>query len=372
MAPAPRLVLIGGDGGRSGVPRHIAHLCEALGAWTDITVISDRDRGGYGFARALRHVEVPGLETGLDPHRAAAAARGLAGALQDIRPDLVWAHARMSLPLARWVMRRGDLGRLMTSYHGLPFGPGHGGLRSAASAVIDRAGLWLGPPQDLVFLTEEDLRAMPAGPMARHRTHVLPNCSWLGVGETGTGPRGAQKRLVMLTRDSRQKNLDLAARILAALPGDFTLALYGSGTDAPDLRARFAAALTPEALRRVHFGGPVEDVAGVLAGADGLLVTSRYEGLSIAMIEAMEAGLPVMSTLVGGTQALGRVHPLFGLISGEVRRDAAMIAEAVSWFRADPAAWSGRIRARWAMHFAPRPWAGRVNDLVRGVLERPR
>lgn len=369
MTEAARLVLIGGDGGPSGVPRHIEHLCEALGGWMEITVISGPDRGGYGFARSVRHVEIPGLETRLDPRSAAAAAQRLAGVLRKSRADLVWAHARMSLPLARWVMRGGDLGRLMASYHGVPFGPGHGVLRSAASALIDRAGLALGPPQDLVFLTEEDLHAMPFAPRARHRSHVLPNCSWLGLRETSAAASGAQRRLVMLTRDSRQKNLDLAARILGALPVDFALALYGAGTDSPGLRARFAGILGPEALSRVVFGGPVRDVAGVLAGADGLLVSSRYEGLSIATIEAMEAGLPVFSTPVGGAAMLARVHPLFGMIPEDARQGAGVIGAMVERYRADRAGWSGRIRARWAENFAPRPWAEKVNRLVRAVLD---
>lgn len=42
------------------------------------------------------------------------------------------------------------------------------------------------------------------------------------------------------------------------------------------------------------------DVADLLAGADVFLMSSRYEGISIALLEAMRAGLPSVATNVGG------------------------------------------------------------------------
>jgi glycosyltransferase involved in cell wall biosynthesis len=51
---------------------------------------------------------------------------------------------------------------------------------------------------------------------------------------------------------------------------------------------------------RVSFLGFQQDVGQVLAAADVFLVSSRYEGVSIAILEAMCAGLPVVATNVGG------------------------------------------------------------------------
>ena len=51
---------------------------------------------------------------------------------------------------------------------------------------------------------------------------------------------------------------------------------------------------------RVEFLGFRSDVPRLLAEADVLLMSSRYEGVSIAILEAMCAGLPVIATRVGG------------------------------------------------------------------------
>lgn len=367
MGQRPKIVLVGGDGGRSGVPRHIGHLCGVLADSADLTVISDVDRGGYGFAAHYRHLVVPGLATSLNPFAALTAKRGLAAALRGVQPDLVWAHARMSLPLSRWVMRGGGLGKLMVTYHGLPFGPGHGAAKSAVSRVIEAVSLRYAAPHDVVFLTDEDREAM-ASRVAGLRSHVLPNCSWLGGGPLEV-PQGGPKRLAMLTRDSAQKNLDLAARVFAALPEGFTLDLYGMGTDAPGLRARMAGLMRPATLARVNFGGDIADVRKALSGADGLLVTSRYEGLSISMIEAMEMGLPIFSTRVGGTALLRGIHPLFGDVSEDLAATAALIVALTQTYRTAPQDWAGRIHAAWAAHFAPEVWAGQVRALVAGVLD---
>ena len=54
----------------------------------------------------------------------------------------------------------------------------------------------------------------------------------------------------------------------------------------------------------LHLLGAVEDTAPVLVAADALVSTSAWEGLSLAMLEALAARLPVVATNVGGASEI--------------------------------------------------------------------
>ncbi|HKG34197.1 MAG TPA: glycosyltransferase, partial [Gemmatimonadales bacterium] len=57
---------------------------------------------------------------------------------------------------------------------------------------------------------------------------------------------------------------------------------------------------------RVRFLGVRSDVPEVMASADGYVMSSAWEGMPIALLEAAAAGLPIVTTRVGGNHEVVR------------------------------------------------------------------
>ncbi len=85
-------------------------------------------------------------------------------------------------------------------------------------------------------------------------------------------------------------------RAAARMPGAH-VAIAGRGEEEEPLR-RLAAGLAIS--ERLHLLGLREEIGEVLLAADVFVQPSRSEGLPLAVLEAMAAGLPVVATRVGG------------------------------------------------------------------------
>lgn len=105
---------------------------------------------------------------------------------------------------------------------------------------------------------------------------------------------------ISVGRLSSLKNYSLAIRampqVLSEIP-NARLVIVGDGELAGDLR-REAEELG--VAQKVTFAGEQSKPEDFLARADVYLLTSHVEGLPLSVLEAMAAGLPVISTNVGG------------------------------------------------------------------------
>jgi glycosyltransferase involved in cell wall biosynthesis len=110
--------------------------------------------------------------------------------------------------------------------------------------------------------------------------------------------------LITIGRLVKEKNHALLLRAAAPLlRDDRRLILVGDGALRDDLRARVQHL---DGGRYVHLTGARRDVPALLAAADAFVLSSDSEGLPIGLIEAWAAGLPVISTAVGGIAAAVR------------------------------------------------------------------
>lgn len=105
--------------------------------------------------------------------------------------------------------------------------------------------------------------------------------------------------LLLVGRLSAEKALDVLLDALARLPGSeppIHALLAGDGPLRAELEAR---ARDLGLADRVHFLGFRRDVPALLAAAEAYVISSHTEGLPMVLLEAMAAGVPVVSTAVG-------------------------------------------------------------------------
>lgn len=102
----------------------------------------------------------------------------------------------------------------------------------------------------------------------------------------------------------QSKGQDILLRALASdvwKARDWTLSLYGHGPQKIVLQQLVDAL---ELQGKVLFMGHAADVSEIWARHDILLLPSRYEGMPLALIEAMVCGRPSVSTDVGDVREL--------------------------------------------------------------------
>ncbi|WP_437276477.1 glycosyltransferase [Sorangium sp. So ce375] len=129
--------------------------------------------------------------------------------------------------------------------------------------------------------------------------------------------------LLAVANPRPQKRLHLLPAILAATraalaaagdPRAARLVIAGSASPGSEQAQAAEAEIRREVDRlglraEVRFAGAVGDVAGLLAAADVLVSPSAHEGLSLAHLEALAAGLPVVATGAGGTAEIAAETP---------------------------------------------------------------
>jgi glycosyltransferase involved in cell wall biosynthesis len=194
-------------------------------------------------------------------------------------------------------------GRLATVFqpHAWSWLAASGAVKAGARNWEKRSARWA---DRIVCVSEEEVRiGRAAGVNARYK--VVPN----GVDLSDYAEAPPEKRdeararlgiteghvVVCVGRLSRQKGQDVLLEawreVAQAVPGA-GLYLVGDGPD--------RAALESGAPEGVVFAGTRADARDWLAAADVVALPSRWEGMSMVMLEAMATGRPVVASDVAG------------------------------------------------------------------------
>jgi glycosyltransferase involved in cell wall biosynthesis len=148
----------------------------------------------------------------------------------------------------------------------------------------------------LVVLTDKSKAAWPE----LSNVTVIPDPITIEVKSEKVKSEKCVNRVVTIGRYAYQKGYDLLLQAWAELSRirelengeEWTLDIYGQG-DQTDYR-QLMAELGIDS-NRCHLNGPVEDVVKAYQDSSIFVLSSRFEGFGMVLIEAMACGLPVVS-----------------------------------------------------------------------------
>lgn len=223
----------------------------------------------------------------------------------------LWKHSPPII-LHTHLYHAGIVGRLIGHLSAIPFilchqaGPEND--RSTLRSFIDRV--------TASFVTKYTVSCNAVAEILHQRegipySKIVPIPNFISMPQTDVQPSRFSKsslpalRIITIGRLSPEKgHLDLirAASLLEDIP--FTLRIIGEGD--------FKATLQNE-INKLHIEDKVTlcgyhtNVMEILSDADIFVLPSKWEGISLALLEAMSVGVPVIATDSGGTPEI--VHP---------------------------------------------------------------
>jgi glycosyltransferase involved in cell wall biosynthesis len=327
--------------------------------------------------------ELPLSRSIFDVRGMLASYRALSGLL-DTAPDIVHVHTPIASFVTRLAIRRRPRDRrpaVVYTAHGFHFHREGHWLTNQVFRTVERlAGRWT---DRLVVINDEDLAAA-----RRHRivpparlvhmpgigldtaafSPAVVDAAEIAAARAAVGvPAGAPLIVAVGELNRNKRQADAIAALAAMQHRDAHLVLLGDGDARPRLEALADRLGVAE---RVRFGGLVPDVRPLLAGATALVHTSKREGLSRAVMEALALEVPVVASAARGNAELvgdsGAVVPI---------GDVAGLASAMDGLIADPdgaRAMGRRGRQRMVERYDLAALIGRHEELYAGLLAERR
>ncbi|MGP8251819.1 MAG: glycosyltransferase [Terracidiphilus sp.] len=325
-----------------GAERHVLVLAKGLRrrGW-NVTVLALAGTGGEAAA-ALERNGIGYLS--LEMRKGLADPRGwlrLLGWLRRYKPDIVHAHLPHAAWMARWSHLIAQTPTVVDTIHSASPGgwPRRFGYRLSRSL-----------PERVIAVSHAAAEAhLSAGLVDPHRLTVIPN----GVDIEAWRPDalnretlrrdlgfGSESVWLAAARLEPVKDFPTMLRAFGRVQGPARLVIAGAGPQRQELELlsqRIGVA------GRVRFLGFVPDLRRWMQAADGFILTSCWEGLPLAVLEASACELPQVATSVSGTREAIE-DGVTGLLAGP--GDCAELAEAMNRLMAMPREERRRMGAR--------------------------
>lgn len=376
-----RVLHVVGDSGYGGGARVILALAGAArdaGAEVDV-LTTDPAFAAATAEHGLGVVDLDVIRRPVRPWWDLAGAHRLARHLGDHRYDLVHTHTSKAGISGRWAAHRAGVPAIVHTVHGFSF---HEATRPAVirvvAAIERRAARWC----DAVVTVSEFHRDWAVALGIDRPPHLLaiPN----GVDErrvaSSADPAATRAALglaadaVALVSPGRvvagkglEELLDAAATLRSA-GRPVHLVVVGEGDLRPALEERARA---DDLAGAVTFTGFREDVADLVAAADVVVLPSHREGMSIAVLEGMAAGRPLVVSSISSNREVVADGACAALVAPG---DRAGLVAAIAAVLDDPVAagaMADRARDRFRAEYTAPAMSRRYLDLYSRVTGPP-
>lgn len=378
-----------------GPARHLIALSESMRGPVDTVIVTglaagcETDMSQAAVERGIETIVHRGLQRALSP-RDALVVMQLCRLFRRLRPDVIETHTskagavgRAAAFLYRWLTPGALLGRprrvaVVHVFHGHVF---HGYFSRRATALFLAVERLLARVTGAIIVLSERQRREIAGDYAVapfRKFHVIPLAVDFSEIPAQPPPVSESTTVGIVGRLTRIKNHELFLRAAAQMKDEprVRFSIYGDGEE----RERLESLVHTLGLgSRVTFHG-TRPVGEIYRSIDLAVLTSDNEGTPLSIIEAMGAGIPVISTEVGGVadllgDAVGdRGGTRFTLRERGITvppGDGPALAQAIRRLAGDPSfargvGEAGRLYAR--ATFDPRPIAARIIALYQNLL----
>lgn len=302
MTLRPKILYVVTRANLGGAQRHLLWLIEAVrNTFEPLVLVGET---GYLTDKlkaqniAFDHLE--SLNRELSPTRDFAALVELRRALTRFSPDLIHLHSFKAAMLGRIAAKGLGIPVVVTA-HGWSFTDGNPRVRRVVGRLVERA---LAPMTDaIIVVCQEDRTAALRMRIApEEKLFTIPNgVPWRDSIDHAQPSLIKGLHLVNIGRICAQKDQLGLVEMMPLLPDSVTLSLVGDGPD----RTRLQQQISRYGLcDRIAVEAEIPEPDEHLDRADIYVSWSQWEGLSLSLIEALRAGLPVVATNVGGNREI--------------------------------------------------------------------
>jgi len=278
------------------------------------------------------------------------------------RPDLLHTHGYRTNLIDSPVGARLSIPRVST-FHGFTGGD----LRNRLYEQLERRAA---RRMDAVIAVSRPLREqLAASGISSRRLHFVPNAhepraDFLdrAAARSALGLPAEGFVVGWLGRLTKEKGADVFLDAMALLRDEnIAASVIGDGSERASLELRARRA------RTVRFHGLITNAGRYLRAFDVFVLSSRREGTPMVLFEAMDAGVPVVATCVGGVPEV--IRPTEALLI-DAERPAAL-ADAIRAVVRDPRSARLRLesaRRRLVADYGTRPWVEQYSAVYRQVI----